>query len=64
VKTNAFGFIVSWATNLSVVVEACPDLVSSVWLPVGTNTLIDGWFYFSDPQWTSHPARFYRIRSN
>jgi hypothetical protein len=30
---------------------------------VGTNTLTDGWFYFSDPQWKNYPARLYRIRS-
>jgi len=29
-------------------------------LPV---TGIGGLSYFSDPQWTNHPARFYRVRS-
>jgi len=62
-QTNGFGFIISWATNLSVVVEACTDLTNPIWAPVDTNTLADGWSYFSDPQWTSYPARFYRIRS-
>jgi hypothetical protein len=63
VKTNAFGFIVSWATNASVVVEGCTDLNHPLWAPLGTNTLIAGWSYFSDPGWTNHPGRFYRIRS-
>jgi len=63
VYTNAFGFIISWATNVPVVVEACTDLASPVWSPVRTNTLTDGWTYFSDPEWANHPARFYRLRS-
>jgi hypothetical protein len=63
VQTNRFGFIISWATNASVVVEASPDFSSSSWLPLATNALINGWFYFSDPLWTSYPARFYRVRS-
>ena len=63
VQTNGFGFIISWATNLSVVVEACTDLVNPIWSPVGTNSLTGGSSYFSDPQWTNHPARFYRLRS-
>ena len=65
VQTNAFGFVVSWATNLSVVVESCTNLASSTWVPLITNTLTtNGWFYFSDPQWTNNPARLYRIRSS
>lgn len=63
VRTNAFGFVVSWATNLSVVVDACVDLANAAWSPVSTNALMDGWFYFSDPDWTNYPARLYRIRS-
>jgi hypothetical protein len=63
VKTNLFGFVISWATNTSVVVEACINLANPVWQPVATNTLISGSSYFSDPQWTDYPARFYRIRS-
>jgi hypothetical protein len=63
VNTNRVGFIISWATNLSVVVEACTDLVNPSWSPVGTNTLTDGWSQFTDPQWTNHASRFYRIRS-
>jgi hypothetical protein len=61
VQTNGFGFIISWATNASVVVEASANLSS--WLPVSTNTLTDGWSYFGDPQWTNYRGRFYRVRS-
>ena len=49
--------------NRSVVVEACTDLAHPTWSPVGTNTLSEGWSYFSDLEWTKSPGRFYRIRS-
>jgi BspA type Leucine rich repeat region (6 copies) len=63
VRSNAFGFIISWATNIPVVVEACTDLANPNWSPVGTNTLTGGSSYFSNADWTNYPARFYRIRS-
>ena len=62
-QTNRFGFVISWATNASVVVQACTNLVKPVWQPVSTNTLTNGSSYFSDPQWTNHLGRFYRLRS-
>ena len=63
VQSNGFGFIISWATNIHVVVEACTNLANPTWSPVRTNTLNGGWSYFSDPEWTNYPARFYRLRS-
>jgi hypothetical protein len=63
VQTNGFGFTISWATNLSVVVEACTNLANTVWSPVSTNPLVGGTSYFSDSQWTNYPARFYRLSS-
>jgi hypothetical protein len=66
-QSNGFSFNISWAANLSVVVEACADLGNLVWQPLQTNTLTatpaGGAFQFSDPRWTNYPARFYRIRS-
>jgi hypothetical protein len=62
VQSNGFGFTVSWATNASVVVEAFTDLTNPKWTPVTTNALSSGVFYFSDPQWTKYPSRFYRVR--
>ena len=62
-QTNGFGFIISWATNLSVVVEACTNPANPIWSPLQTNTLRSDSLYFSDPQWTNYPARFYRLRS-
>jgi hypothetical protein len=44
-------------------VEACTNFTNPVWQPVQTNTLTGGSSYFSDPQWTNYPARFYRFRS-
>ena len=29
---------------------------------MGVDPLTDGWSYFSDPDWTSHPSRFYRVQ--
>jgi hypothetical protein len=62
VQSNAFGFIISWATNLPVVVEACTNPANHSWSPVQTNALTGGWSYFSDPQWANYPVRFYRLR--
>jgi hypothetical protein len=63
VQSNGFGFMISWATNIPVVVEASTNLVNPTWFPISTNTLTSGSAHFSDPQWTNYPARFYRIRS-
>ena len=61
VAANGFGFLISWATNAAVVVESSPSLVTPVWTPVSTNTLTAGTSQFTDPQWTNHPARLYRL---
>ena len=63
VQTNQFGFNISWASGQTVVVEACTNLANPDWQPVQTNTLTTGSAYFSDPQWTNFPGRFYRVRS-
>jgi hypothetical protein len=63
VQTNGFGFIISWATNSPVVVEASTTLVNPIWAPLSTNTLTGGSSYFSDPEWSNYPSRFYRLRS-
>jgi hypothetical protein len=60
---NAFSFTISWATNVSVMVEASTNLANPVWTPLQTLRLTNGSSYFSDPQWTNSPARFYRISS-
>src|ERR1035437_5092742 len=49
-RTNRFGFNITWASGMIVVVEASPSLANPLWSPVGTNTLTGGSSYFSDPQ--------------
>ena len=63
VRTNQFSFYVDWATGQSVVVQGCTNLSSPVWSPLQTNTLTSSSWYFSDPQWTNYPNRFYRAVS-
>jgi hypothetical protein len=63
VQTNGFSFTVSWATNLSVVVEASADLNNVKWSPIQTNALNNGVVNFTDLDWTNYPSRFYRVHS-
>jgi hypothetical protein len=63
VRTNQFGFNITWASGMTVVVEASTNLANPTWYPLATNTVNGGSSYFSDPQWTNYPARFYRLRS-
>jgi len=62
-QTIGSGFTISWATNKSVVIEACTNLITPTWVPVSTNKLTNGSSYFSEAERTNYPARFYRIRS-
>jgi hypothetical protein len=61
VLSNRFGFIISWATNVSVVVEACTNLASPVWIPLQTNMITNGSVYFSEPLQTNSSGRYYRV---
>jgi hypothetical protein len=63
VRTNRFGFTITGATNIPLIVEACTNLSSGSWTALQTCTLTNGSIYFSDPSWMNYPARFYRIRS-
>lgn len=63
VTGNQFGFTITGSDSLVIVLDACTDLSNPSWVPVATNALADGSAYFSDAEWTNHPARFYRIRS-
>ena len=63
VVTNKFGFKITGTANIPIVVEACSNLASSAWVALQNCTLTNGNIYFSDPQWTNYPARFYRLRS-
>jgi hypothetical protein len=64
VRTNRFGFTATGSSNFAVVViEACTNVGHPAWSPIATNSLSLGPFYFSDPQWTIYPTRYYRARS-
>jgi hypothetical protein len=63
IQTNGFGFTVVGTTNIPIVVESCADLPSGTWTATQTCTLTNGSIYFSDPNCTNLPTRFYRIRS-
>jgi hypothetical protein len=58
---DVFGFNVSGSSGSYVVIQASTDL--QTWVPLRTNLLGSGLLYFSDPQWTNYPGRFYRLRS-
>jgi hypothetical protein len=62
VRTNQFGFNISWASGMTIAVDAFVSLASPSWAPLQTNILTADSFYFSDPASTNYPARFYRIR--
>jgi hypothetical protein len=62
VRTNQFGFNISWASGMAVAVDACTSIANPVWTPLQTNTLTTDTLYFSDPQWANYPNRFYRLR--
>jgi hypothetical protein len=44
----------------NVVIQASPDL--HTWIPLQTNLLGSGPIYFSDPQSSTNPRRFYRAQ--
>lgn len=58
---DEFGFEISWAPGRTVVVEAATDLANPLWVPLQTLTLTGDSVHFSDPQWTTQTARFYRL---
>lgn len=62
VHAGRFGFDVTWAAGKVVALEACADLANPVWSHVTDLTMTGGPVYFSDPQWTNHSARTYRLR--
>ena len=62
VGINGFGLTVTGTNGLAFVIEASANLTDLTWVPLATNTLTGGTSYFSDPQWTNYPGRFYRLR--
>src|SRR5664280_264700 len=63
VRTNKFGFNITGTTNIPIALEASADLANPTWVPLQNCTLTNGLLYFSDPDSTNYPARYYRLRS-
>jgi hypothetical protein len=61
VQTNHFGFNITATNNFTVVVEACTNLANPVWVPLATNTLVNGSSHFSEPFQPAASARFYAL---
>jgi len=62
VRAKQFGFNLTGTADIPVVVEACTNL-GGAWTPLFAGSVTNGSLYFSDPQWTNYPQRFYRVRS-
>jgi serpin B len=62
IRDHQFGFNVA-STNTTVMVEACTNVATGKWFPVGTLTLTNGSAYFSEPFLSNSPSRFYRVHS-
>ena len=60
IVSNQFGFNIRGGGAPAVVVEVSSNLIH--WTSISTNSLNNGATYFSDPDWTSTPQRFYRCR--
>jgi hypothetical protein len=58
-----FGFNITGTADIPIVIEAATNLANATWVPLQSLNLTNGAFYFSDPNWTNYPSRFYRIRS-
>jgi hypothetical protein len=58
-----YGFTITGTNGLTLVAEACTNLVNPIWSSLQTITLTSDNFCFTDPQWTNYSSRFYRLRS-
>jgi hypothetical protein len=61
VSNDQFGFDITGTAHLPIVVEACTNLASPVWIPLQAVTLTNGLFHFGDPQWTNYSSRYYGL---
>ncbi len=67
-KTASLAALVGWSLPLATQGQQFGDFAyssdgSAITITMGVNRITNGWTYFSDPDWVSHPARFYRTRS-
>jgi len=63
VGPSGFGFNITGTAEIPLVIEAATNLTDTSWVPLQSLSLTNGAVYFSDPDRTNYPARFYRIRS-
>jgi hypothetical protein len=61
VQNSQFGFNITGTNNFAVVVEVCTNLANPVWVPLTTNTLVNGSVYFSEPVQENSCGRFYGL---
>jgi hypothetical protein len=61
IVSNGVGFNLSGMQGQTVIFEASTNLTS--WIPIRTNLLLTGYYYFNDPNWTNFSQRFYRVRT-
>ncbi len=61
VVNGQFGFDIKGTPGIPIVVEACTNLANPVWTPVQSMTVTNGLVYFSDPNWSNYPTRYYGI---
>jgi hypothetical protein len=63
VQDGKFGFTISGAADVPVVVEACSDLADPNWTTVAALTFnAEGTVVFRDPNAADQPGRYYRFR--
>jgi hypothetical protein len=62
VSNGVFGFNITngSTTNLPIAVMACTNLANPVWTSL-TNLMLTNTYYFTDPQWSNYPGRYYGI---
>jgi hypothetical protein len=63
VKSSQFGFNITGTANIPVVVEACTNLASPIWIPLQAMTLTNGLVHFSEPAQANLSGRYYRLGS-
>jgi hypothetical protein len=63
VGSAGFGLNITGTADIPIVIEAATSLANTTWVALQSLNLTNGAFFFSDPNWTNYPTRFYRIRS-
>lgn len=62
IRDGKFGFTITGAPGMAVAVEACTDLTTPVWVPLGIQVLKVGKSPFVDADGANHPSRYYRFQ--